>query len=162
LGLLEPLLAAGARPLNGVRYTIAGGASAVARFPALAGGASFALGVRRTLLDRLLLDRAGGEDGVRVEEGFAVREIVDERGRLAGVTNGCRTWRARVIVGADGLRSTVRRALGWGASSGGRRRYAVVGHFRVPASRVPPLVDVVFAEGVESYLTPLGNDELLV
>ena len=44
----------------------------------------------------------------------------------------------------------------------GRRRYAVGGHFRLPRRRFPPLVDVVFAHGVESYATPLGDDEALV
>lgn len=162
LGLLDALLATGARPLSGVRYTIADGTSASACFPEHPGGAGFALGVRRTLLDRLLLDHARSLGGVRVEEGFAVRGVVREGGRVVGVSDGRRTLRARVIVGADGLRSTLRRALGWEAQRGRRRRYAVVGHFRLPHDRLPPLVDVVFSRGMESYVTPLGNDEALV
>lgn len=162
LGLHDALLAAGARPLNGVRYTVAGGASAMACFPPRPGSSAVALGVRRTVLDRLLLDRARAARDVCVLENFAVRSLVREDGRLTGVTDGERVVRGGIVVGADGLRSTLRRALGWEAPRGGRPRYAVVGHFRLGEERLPPVVDVVFADGVESYLTPLGNGEALV
>jgi flavin-dependent dehydrogenase len=162
LGVLDRVLAAGARPLTGVRYALASGESVTADFPRVDGRPACALGIRRLALDQILLDRAHETVGVCVVEGCDVRGLVRESGRVAGVTDGSRVFRAPVVVGADGLRSRVRRELGWERRRRGPRRYAVVGHFRLSEEKLAPLVDVTFAAGMEVYVTPLGGDEVLV
>ena len=72
-------------------------------------------GPRRTVLDKILLD-AAAEAGVEVREGFTVDELVSEGDRVTGIRGhgpGGQTVseHARVVVGADGLRSAVARAV---------------------------------------------------
>lgn len=71
---------------------------------------------RRYLLDQLLLD-AAIEAGVEVREGFSVRGLVWEDGRVVGIRGGPRNGettevRARIVVGADGIGSVVAREVG--------------------------------------------------
>ncbi|MGA4838161.1 NAD(P)/FAD-dependent oxidoreductase [Streptomyces sp. G45] len=66
---------------------------------------------KRTVLDKILVDAAAAA-GAEVREGFSVREVLTEGGRVVGVrgrgASGIPvTERARVVVGADGLRSIV-------------------------------------------------------
>jgi 2-polyprenyl-6-methoxyphenol hydroxylase-like FAD-dependent oxidoreductase len=70
---------------------------------------------RRTVLDKILVDAASAA-GVEVREGFTVEEIVLDGDRVAGIRGRGRggatvTERARVVVGADGLRSLVAQAV---------------------------------------------------
>lgn len=163
LGVLEQVRRAGVAELRGVRYTLESAATVAASFPTLPGRSNVALGVRRLQLDQLLLDCARRAGGVSVREGFAAREVMFEGSIAVGVGDGERTVRGRVVVGADGLRSRVRTALGWDASRSRPRRYAVVGHFRLPAGQAPtPEVEVVLCAGMEAYVTPLGGGEALV
>jgi flavin-dependent dehydrogenase len=75
---------------------------------------------------------------------------------------------AGVVVGADGLRSRVRR---WaGLETEDRRkspvedapaaRFGVRRHYRVPAGELPRVVEVWWAEGCEAYVTPVGPEEV--
>ena len=165
LGLLDRLRAAGARELYGVRYTLESGATVAARFPRVSGRAPFALGVRRLALDEILLDAARQTGLVAVHEGYRVRGLVRERGAVLGVTDGGTEIRARVVVGADGVRSQLRHWLGWDRSRRRPRRYAAVGHFRFAdgAPELPqPEVEVILCTGMEAYVTPLGGGEALV
>lgn len=135
-------------PIDGVRYHAPGVGSARAAFDAPA------FGVRRLRLDAVLAERAGAQTGVRVEgvrsvEGLRVMETA--RGRLT----------ARVVVAADGLRSVVRRSLGWERRAGASRRYGIVGHLDAPRHGRREIV-VTLLGGLETYLTPVGPDELLV
>jgi flavin-dependent dehydrogenase len=70
---------------------------------------------RRTVLDELLVD-AASEAGAEVREGFSVDDILIEDGRVTGIRGHAKhgktvTERARVVIGADGLRSLVARAV---------------------------------------------------
>jgi flavin-dependent dehydrogenase len=70
---------------------------------------------RRTVLDKVLVDGAAAA-GAEVREGFGVDELVIEDDRVVGIrgrSNGGAqvTELARVVVGADGLRSFVARAV---------------------------------------------------
>lgn len=102
------------------------------------------LGIRREVLDTVLLDRARAA-GVRVIEGVKVEDVLrDPSGRAVGVrvrcddghkapsvaTSAIRTIEASLIVGADGLRSVVARRLGLAHSARWPKRYAIVAHYR--------------------------------
>ncbi|MGF2943892.1 NAD(P)/FAD-dependent oxidoreductase [Mycobacterium sp. Lab-001] len=106
-------------------------------------------GVRRTTLHAELAARAKQQD----TEWLSARvTAVDQDGRgvmAAGV-------RAKWLVAADGLHSTVRRAVGISATAGTPRRYGVRRHFRVPAWS--EFVEVHWSRWGEAYVTPVEPD----
>jgi flavin-dependent dehydrogenase len=70
---------------------------------------------RRTVLDKLLVD-AAAEAGAEIREGFTVKEIVMEDGRVVGIKGTSRNGqmaeeRARIVIGADGLHSIVAKSV---------------------------------------------------
>ncbi len=163
LGLLPRVRTAGARELVGVRYTLESGETVLGRFPPRHGRSSVALGVRRLRLDDTLLRAAREAGDVLVREGFRVSDVLRQGGTVVGVTDGNTAVRARVVVGADGLRSRVRSAMGWDRYRSRPRRYAVIGHFLLsPFRPLRPAVEVVLCSGMEAYVTPLDGDEALV
>ena len=111
LGLLETVLATDPAPLEGWRLQTPEGISALGRFGPEVG---HALGVRRGAFDHALLARARSL-GVEVREGVQLQGITLRDGLAVAhgrrVATG-RPWslRARIVVGADGLRSMVARA----------------------------------------------------
>ena len=71
---------------------------------------------RRTVLDALLVEAAAAA-GVELIEGFTVDDVLWSEGQVAGIRGHHRAARpsslwAGVVVGADGLHSTVARAVG--------------------------------------------------
>jgi len=135
-------------PLRGVRYSLPDRTSAWARF---AQGCGY--GVRRIRLDALLAERAGVRTGVRVT---GVRSMADrvEVETTSGSIVGS------VLIAADGIRSPVARMLGWTQPPRGRARYGVVGHLAV--DRPGSDVEVTLLGDVETYLAPVGAEEVLV
>jgi len=135
LGVVGTLEAAGAVPVAGTAVTAARGARLHGRF-ALAGHRPFrptGLSVARRILDHQLLG-AARDAGVCVLEHTAVETLVHDAEGIAGavvrMADGRRaTVRARLTVGADGLRSVVGRRLGR-RRQGGLRRVAFVAHVR--------------------------------
>lgn len=107
-GLLERVTATGCPPVD--TYVFDFGPIVISGSPGTA-ASPVAFCPRRTVLDKLLVD-AAGEAGAEVREGFTVEEIVVEDGVVVGVRgHGAGgqsvTEYARVVVGADGLRSLV-------------------------------------------------------
>lgn len=136
-------------PFHGIRYLDAH-RSATAFFASGSG-----LGVRRTSLHQAMTERAL-QLGVRFEQGV-VREVLQENGVVTA--NG---YRARYLVAADGLHSTVRRWVGLQETArptrGPAARWGQRQHFRVrPWTR---LVEVHWAARSEAYVTPVGPDEV--
>ena len=134
LGVLAGLDAHGASsPLLGTNVTAANGAALEGRF-AEAGGTPFrptGLSLPRRVLDATLLE-AARQAGVRVVERTTVLDLVREQGGVVGVTcrdaEGVSTrYAARVVVGADGLGSSVARRTGL-RRQGWLRRTAFVAH----------------------------------
>jgi len=107
-------------PLTGMKVVAPSGAGVVGRFE------TFSFALPRTRFDTILRDAALGA-GAEVREGIKVEELVYDDGAVGGVTarlagNGQReTYKARVVVGADGLRSVVARRLGRVFGSAPRR-----------------------------------------
>ncbi len=141
-----------ARPFSGVHYLSTSGPGASARFAEGPGQ-----GIRRTELSRAFCERARKIHTLEVRSRTPV--TLGTRG-----PNGTEAWlggrkvRARLIVGADGLRSEVRRWAGLEGVSTRRRRFAVQQHFRCqPWSEY---VEVHWAGSAEAYVTPCGREEV--
>jgi flavin-dependent dehydrogenase len=115
--------------LYGMKVVSPGGAAMVGRFRGASRPYSFA--VPRTSFDAILL-AAAARAGARVREGTSVEDLVWDRGAVAGVVARSRdgqraTYRARIVIGADGLRSVVARRLGLVRTSP-PRRFAFTAH----------------------------------
>lgn len=136
LGALSLVEDAGAARLAGMLVRAPSGASARGEFAAAHGFHGFrdeGLALRRTILDGILLQRAR-DAGAEAREGVHVIDLLrDRRGRVTGVRtagSAAAEWRARVVVGADGLRSVVARRLGLTHRARWPRRLALVAHYR--------------------------------
>jgi geranylgeranyl reductase family protein len=138
MNVLGAVESTGAAQLAGMRVHAPGGATVHAEFAAAHGFRGYrdrGLAVRRTILDALLLDRAR-EAGAHVEEGVRVTDVSkDHAGRVVGVETlgadgGGVQRRARIVIGADGLRSVIGRRLGLVRSSRWPRRIALVTHYQ--------------------------------
>ena len=132
-------------PFTGVEYldACAPELRAVGRFPR----ASTGLGVRRTVLHAAMKRRAQ-MFGVR----FVVERVRSLEQHLDGVVvNG--ELHARWLIGADGLRSDVRRLLGVERPARSPVRVGVRRHYAV--SPWTDRVQVYFGERCEAYVTPV-------
>jgi 2-polyprenyl-6-methoxyphenol hydroxylase-like FAD-dependent oxidoreductase len=112
-GLLDRIRDSNCPPVSGISFDV--GDFALKGSPPAADGCADAYAPRRKVLDKILFD-AAAEAGAEVREGFSVRELVFEGGRVTGIrgqaTGGAVvTEKARVVVGADGQRSAVARAV---------------------------------------------------
>ncbi len=139
---------------TGIAYH-AGGHTAVGRFPSGTG-----VGLRRLALDEAIHRRAAGR--VHTRDDVVVKGVEGEPGAMRVVTRDG-VLRCRAVVGADGLHSRVRRAVGLHREAPGRKRYGLRGHF-VLAAGVPlrDVVDVYVSTGCELYLTPVGDGSVNV
>ena len=74
------------------------------------------MGPRRIVLDALLVEAAVAA-GAELREGFTVKEILTDDGRVTGIRGHAKggetvTERANVVIGADGKHSLVAKAVG--------------------------------------------------
>lgn len=138
MGVLEAVEGAGGAQLAGMRISATDGTTFEGRFVADHGYRGFrdrGLSLPRFTLDALLLENARSA-GAEVLEGWRVNALLrTPDGRAIGVrgtdaTGRTATLHAKVVVGADGLRSIVARELGLARRSRFPRRFAFVAHFR--------------------------------
>ena len=106
-------------------------------------------GVRRTTLHAALAARAKEQDTDWIQTRVTSVEQDAQGVTAAGV-------RAKWLVAADGLHSSVRRAVGIEATAGTPRRYGVRWHFRVPVWS--DCVEVHWSRWGEAYVTPVEPD----
>jgi flavin-dependent dehydrogenase len=144
-GLLDRV-AAGAPPID--RYAFDVGPFALRGAPPPADGHRTAFAPRRFFLDQILVDAAVAA-GVEFRDRFAVKEVVTDEGRVVGVRGrqeggSTITERATIVVGADGMRSVVAKAVG-AASYNGKPAFNCA--YYTYWSDVP-------VDGVELYLRP--------
>jgi menaquinone-9 beta-reductase len=133
LDRLGALAAVEAHPharLGGWRIAAPDGRAFDGGFPAGVHG----LAVRRDLLDATLLDHAAAA-GAEARTGWRVLDLLREGARVAGVVaagpDGARVEiTARLVVGADGLRSVVLRRLGLLRRGPRLRKLALEAHLR--------------------------------
>ncbi len=115
-GLWDRLLATGCPPFR--RVTVDHGRLAFSGEPREIDGIADIVVPRRTVLDQLLAD-AAVEAGCELLERFEVTDLIREDGRVSGVRGRQmgrgqrreRTFRARFVVGADGVRSRIAREV---------------------------------------------------
>jgi flavin-dependent dehydrogenase len=115
IGVVTTLEAAGAHPLRGTTVVASEGARLSGEFARLSTPPWRATGlsVPRRILDQQLV-LAARAAGAGIAEGVAVAALLEENGVVAGAIlrqpdGSVREVRARLIVGADGLRSVVAR-----------------------------------------------------
>jgi flavin-dependent dehydrogenase len=109
-GLLEAVTGSGAPPHEG--FTMDFGPFAITGPPPAVGGVEHPYCVRRTVLDKILVD-AAADAGAEVRQGFTVDGLLrDGTGRVTGISGEGGTAQARIVIGADGLRSIVARETG--------------------------------------------------
>jgi flavin-dependent dehydrogenase len=133
LGVLERLEAAGGHRIRGTRVEAPRGASLTGLF-ARAGQPPFrdtGLSISRRLLDAGLVD-AARRAGAVVMERIRVRGVIREGNAVRGLAlhdgKTDREVRARLTVGADGLHSSIARAIG-ARRTARLRRLGFAGHF---------------------------------
>ncbi|MGW4982676.1 NAD(P)/FAD-dependent oxidoreductase [Streptomyces mirabilis] len=108
--VLPEVVATGCPPLERIRHTA--GDTVLDGAPSRTGGVRAAYAPRRRLLDPILI-RAAVDAGVEYRPNASVNDLLFEDGRVVGVRTGSvrgeaeHTERARLVVGADGMRSTV-------------------------------------------------------
>lgn len=121
-----------------------------ALFPA----SSYGISVRRTVLHRVMAERAA-ELGARLLWQTPVTGISGEEVRLAD-----RTIRTRWIVGADGARSRVRRWARLDTHSRSALRYAFRRHYRV--APWTDFMEVYWGDRCQGYVTGINDQEICV
>jgi flavin-dependent dehydrogenase len=137
LGVAVPAL--DSWPFRGIRF-LCDDVTACAKFPD-----AYGLGVRRTTLHALLAERAATV-GVNLVWNTPVR--------------GLEGFKARWIVGADGLNSRVREWAGFDASRASVRRFGFRRHF--PVTPWNDTVDVHWGHECQVYVTPVSASEVCV
>jgi len=132
LGLLAAVDRAGGVPLHGTTVTGPRGGRLAGQF-ARAGFQPIrptGLSISRWQLDAALVE-AARTLGVEILEETAVEQLIHHQGAVAGAVvrrhDQRLSWRARLVIGADGLRSVVARAIG-GRVARWPRRLALVAH----------------------------------
>jgi len=163
-GFVPEIESASPGRLFGMRIVAPDGQSAVGRFERLSidsppGTRPYGFAVPRTVLDSTLL-RGARRAGAVIEEGAQAEELLYDQGSVAGVVvrrpgGQHHAVRARVVVGADGLRSIVARRLGLRRRSL-PERVAFTAHFRGVAA-VGDVGEMHVGRGGYVGLGPIGD-----
>ncbi len=136
------------RLFRGLRF-VEGKTKAEANFPGESG-----IGVARTVLHKKMVERAE-ECGVSLLWNTPVSGLTDEGAILGG-----REMRAKWVIGADGIRSSVRRWIGLDPASQHKTRFAQRRHYRVRPWT--DCVEIYWGRMMQAYVTPLGDEETCV
>jgi menaquinone-9 beta-reductase len=149
LGLYDRVRPLG-RLFRGIGYHV-DEVAAVGQFPRAPG-----LGVRRLVLDTTL-QAAAREAGVDLRLGVSVGDVVVD-GSGVTITTDAGPLRARMVIGADGLHSQVRRGIGAHVRTSGEPRFGVRWHVELADhAELPEVVDVYLCDRFEVYVTPVGG-----
>jgi 2-polyprenyl-6-methoxyphenol hydroxylase-like FAD-dependent oxidoreductase len=152
-GLLERFLA------HGQRYEVGGFFAAMDKpWPRLDTAHGYVLGIRQTITDRLLAERAT-ELGAEIRRGCELVGLSqDGHGVTADLADGTRLH-SRYLVGCDGGRSTVRRLLGVGFPGEPTRVETLLGEMEVadPPEKVAAVVAEVRKTQKRFGVGPFGD-----
>lgn len=138
--------------LDGIQFQSPGGSLGVATFAEGPG-----MGIRRTNLSAALLQVVHRLPNASVRPYACIRRLVRSTGRISAELDDV-TLTARLIVGADGIHSWVRRWAGLEGPIQRLRRLGVRQHFAIaPSSNY---VEVFQGHGIEAYITPCGEKQV--
>jgi len=160
VGVLEEVLDAGAPPLVNLFNDVDGH---VFTEPVEGGaGFNYVLCIRRIVLDDILVRRLRREPTVQLLEGATVHTLVRDEGRVAGVrfrhAGSEHEATARVIVGADGFRSFVARAVAPAVEQAASvRRAMYYGYFVGLLPQDPPAAEHHYRGNELVYVFPCDN-----
>jgi flavin-dependent dehydrogenase len=161
LGLAAAVSSAGAPDLRGIEFGLTGMTTRRVEFPphnAMHTG----LGVRRLSFDAILADRIAADARIAFHPGTAVTRVLPRSdGGWPGLHIAAGEVRARHVVVADGLRSPLRRQLGWTIGPRPPHRYGVIAHWGADAPQ-DPWIRITVDAGLEIYEAPVGTAERLV
>lgn len=154
LGLLPDILGTEPQRFVGIGYHV-DGIRAEGRFPASQPG----LGVRRSRIDRVLHHACAESPTIEVRTGVRVSDLTrGADGSVVHTSDG--PIRAKVVVGADGLGSLIRRKAGLKKEHRGPPRYGARVHMKLSdAGRLSRFVEVFLGDALEWYVTPTGAGE---
>jgi flavin-dependent dehydrogenase len=163
LGVLKQIPSSQRRMLRGVGFVVNGRTQIRGDFPDIGDGFNRGMGIRRLLLDNIVLQHARSHPRVDVHEREAAVDVTWPGGRFAEVSTAAGRYRGRILVGADGIRSLVRQKLRLERPVNRRQRYGVRAHFSFPDTFMMDEYVTVFRDtDAECYMTPVGNSELEV
>jgi flavin-dependent dehydrogenase len=163
LGVLAKIPAEQCHVLRGVGFVVNGRDCVCGPFPDAGAGFTRGLGVKRLVLDHQVLEYTRAHPAIEVHESEPAIDARWPAGGLAEVSTPRARFRARVVVGADGIRSLLRRKRGLELPHGARRRYGIRAHFTFPDGRQLPDDVMVYADPIaECYTTPVSATELEV
>ena len=149
IGALPLISSEDAHPFAGISYRTTRGAQAKADFESGPGR-----GIRRTALSRALRTLSSALPSVTLEEGVRVTGVRRTSGGMVVSSSQRPPITCRLVIGADGLRSRVRRWAGLEGRPPQRSRFGVRQHFHVaPWSRY---VEIYCGPSLEAYVTPCG------
>lgn len=147
LGVLARIERGDVAPFDRITWRHEDGRHVEASLPSPGG-----LGVRRTALVRAMREVARREGATLFDACSTRGHRVERHGVTLDTDAG--EVRARLLVAADGLHSSIRKAAGLEREAHGARRFGLRRHASVtPWSRS---VEVFFGDGVEAYVTPAG------
>ncbi len=136
----------GGFPLRGVRF-VDGRSSVVADFPA-----GPAIGLRRIVLHELLKARSR-EVGVALQWGIKGVHLIPE-----GLVVDDKLVRPKLIVGADGQNSAIRRSANLSKRKHEARRYGFRRHFAIPPWS--EYMELRWGSRCQLYITPISEREI--
>jgi len=135
MGVLKRVESAGAAQLAGMRVRSPDGGIIHGEFAAQHGFSGFrdrGLALRRRHLDPIL-QGAARDAGASIRDGVSLQSLIRDGDTVRGVVvrdaGGERELHAPLVIGADGLRSTVARSLNLSARLPWPRRVAFVAHY---------------------------------
>lgn len=112
------------------------------------------IGVRRTVLHQRMVERTE-ECGIFLLWNTLVTGLTPN-GAMVGGSELTAKW----VIGADGIRSRVRRWCGLDPSSQGAVRFGHRRHYRVKPWT--DYMEIYWGKGMQAYVTPVGNEETCV
>jgi menaquinone-9 beta-reductase len=145
--------------ISGVRYRVPGGLSVAGAFRARPGLPGLGFGVRRTRFDSLLATLAADQSNVTLHSSCAVTGVSTSATGVV-VESAGESIRTPLLIGADGIASTVRRLLGWSLPPQLPLRHGLVSHLKVVGHGIAEVI-VTVLDKREVYVAPTGPDEVL-
>ncbi|MGZ4134276.1 MAG: NAD(P)/FAD-dependent oxidoreductase [Tumebacillaceae bacterium] len=118
---------------------------------------------RRTHFDKIMLDHARSQENVTAIEGVRVTEVIQEDGVVVGIRGRDREgnaveYRAKIVIGADGRNSTIRREVGATTKMAVATEYATFyGYFDNVLSHTEPKFEIYQIGKNRAYIFPTSD-----